>query len=60
MLKGTYRLGDQHVGVVLGEIQKVDDEERELAEDDEESPEGRDNLDTEACRGVASSLGDLS
>lgn len=55
--------GDQMEGV--GDSQKVEEEDRELAEDDEdedeeEVPEGMSNWATAAWPGVARSFGDLS
>lgn len=56
---GKYLTGDHREGV--GDIQKVDDDESELVDDDDEDcPDGRENFEMTFCDGVASSFGDLS
>lgn len=61
-LMGRYRRGDHRDGA--GDLQKVEDEDRELEDDeedvDEASVDARENLKTEEREGVARSLGDFS
>ncbi|KAL9034123.1 MAG: hypothetical protein Q9214_007189, partial [Letrouitia sp. 1 TL-2023] len=60
-LMGRYRRGDHRDGA--GDIQKVEDEDRELEDEedvDEASVDARENLKTEEREGVARSLGDFS
>jgi hypothetical protein len=61
MLAGTYLLGDHREGG-LGDIQKVDDDDREDTDDDveEEGAEGKEKREMDFGYGVVSSLGDFS
>ncbi len=57
--EGRYLFGD-HRGGTCGGIQNVDEDERELADEEEDECEGKANLETKVFEGVARSLGDLS
>lgn len=61
-LIGRYRRGDHREGA--GDLQKVEDEDRELEDEEEDvneaSVDARENLKTEEREGVARSLGDFS
>lgn len=58
--EGRYLFGDQRDGT-LGDIQKVDDEERELVDDeDEDECEGKENFEMEDREAAGRRLGDLS
>ena len=59
MVEGRYLVGNQRG--FTGDIQKEVAEAIEVAEEeDEELPDGNENLEMELREGVASSLGDLS
>lgn len=57
---GKYLTGDHPEGA--GDVQKLDDSDSdELREElDDESSDGRENLEIEVCEGVAISFGDFS
>lgn len=61
MLAGMYLLGDQREGG-FGDIQKVEEDDREDADDDVEEADldGKENNETGLEYGVVSSLGDFS
>lgn len=58
---GTYRLGDQRDGG-FGDIQKVEDDDREDAEEEveEEDLDGKENREIGFAYGLVSNLGDFS
>ena len=60
ILAGMYRLGDHRVGG-LGDIQKVDDDDREDADDEveEDDLDGKENNEIGVACGLVSSLGDF-
>ena len=57
--EGKYLFGDQRDGT-FGDIQKVDEDESELVDEEDDECEGKENLETKVLGGVARSLGDLS
>lgn len=61
MLAGTYRLGDHRDGD-FGDIQKVEDDDEEDADDgvEEEDLDGKENNEIGFEKGLVSSLGDFS
>lgn len=61
MLAGTYLLGD-HREAGLGDIQKVEDDDREDTDDEveEEGAEGKEKREIDFGNGVVSNLGDFS
>ncbi len=58
-LGGRYLLGDHRDGT-CGDVQNVDEDERELTDEEDDECEGKENLETKVLEGVARSLGDLS